>query len=151
MSEHKPQDPGEANSGELSFEIVSAELRRDSTDLSSYAGYLLHALSDALPEELVASDWDRSVSDRVRNRPGTLVAVTVTLGDQRFVLLRKAIGARPEARIGHVSGGITLNTRVVPLDTWTGELGAALAGASDLDMRAALALQQLVTSGRTGI
>jgi hypothetical protein len=131
----------------LSFESVTAELRRDNDDLSSYAGYLLHALSDALPAELVSAEYERSVADRMRGRPGTLIGVTLTLGDQRFALSRSSRGARPEARIGQVSGGVTLRTQSVALDAWTSALGAALLGVSDLDTRAALALQRFVVSG----
>jgi hypothetical protein len=132
----------------LSFEAVTADLRRDNQDLSSYAGYLLRSLYDALPAELVAADFARSLADKLRGRPGRLVRVTVTLGERRFVLVRTQLGARPEARIGHVSGGITLSTRLIPLDEWTAELGTALAGVSDLDTRAAAALHRLVIGGQ---
>jgi hypothetical protein len=132
----------------LSFEAVTADLRRDNQDLSSYAGYLLRALYDALPGELVTADFARSLADKLRGRPGRLVGVTVTLGERRFLLARPALGARPEARIGHVSGGITLSTRAVPLDEWTAELGGALLGTSDLDTRAAAALHRLVVGGQ---
>src|ERR1700721_1181518 len=70
----------------LSLDMVTAALRADSTDVAIYARVLTQSLGEALPSEFVTVDRDRSVSDRMRGRPGEISRIAVQLGDQQMTL-----------------------------------------------------------------
>ncbi len=125
------------------LEAVAAGLRRDGADLSLYGGFLINTLIEALPPDLVRVERRRSAADRLRGREGDVVAVGVELGDKRFRLARPGTGARPEATVGHVSGGVTMSTTTVPLDAWAQDLAAALVTAAGRDAAAADAASRL--------
>ena len=75
-------EPGDA----LSFDLVAAALRSDSADVAVYVRVLTDSLGDALPEGVVTVERDRTVSDRMRGRPGEVAKITVRLGDQLLTL-----------------------------------------------------------------
>ena len=54
----------------LSLDMVTAALRADSTDVAIYARVLAQSLGEALPADCVSVERDRSMSDRMRGRPG---------------------------------------------------------------------------------
>src|ERR1700730_5936288 len=56
----------------LSLDMVTAALRADSTDVAIYARVLAQSLGEALPRDLLSVERDRSVSDRMRGRPGEI-------------------------------------------------------------------------------
>ena len=64
----------------LSLEEITAALRADSADVALYARVLTESLGDALPAGCVVVDRDRTMSDRMRGRPGQVTKVTVRLG-----------------------------------------------------------------------
>jgi hypothetical protein len=76
--------PGDelSESGDLSLDMLMAALRADSTDVAIYARVLTESLGSALPPGCVTVDRERSMSDRMRGRPGEVSKVTVRLGDQ---------------------------------------------------------------------
>jgi hypothetical protein len=114
-------------SSQWDLEVVAAGLRRHSSDLSLYAGFLLTTLSEALPAEMVLVERDRGLATRLRRGDPPVVAVSVLLGDLRFTLRRAGTGAAPVASVGHQSGGVVLRTETVPLVDWSRQLAAALA------------------------
>jgi len=118
--------------------VLAAVVGRQTLDLNVYAAFLLDTLSDALPAEYVTVDRARSM---FRRRDAPVVAVSVSLGEQRFTLRRASATARPEPSVGHEVGGIVLKSEPVGLDEWTRRLAAALAGlaAGNADSAAALA------------
>ena len=118
--------------------VLAAVVGRQVLDLNVYAGFLLNTLSGALPPEHVTVERARSL---LRRRDAPVVAVSVSLGEQRFTLRRASPTARPEPVIAHQVGGIVLKSEPVPLDDWTQRLAAALAdqAARDADSAAALA------------
>jgi hypothetical protein len=124
------------------LEVLAAELRRRSDDLSLYAGFLLSTLSSALPPELVDVERKGSVLGRLRGAEAPVVAATVRLGDQGFTLRRERVGAPAMATIRHESGGIALRTETVDLDEWSHRLAAALGGYADRHAGAAEALRR---------
>lgn len=124
------------------LEVLAAELRRRSDDLSLYAGFLLSTLSSALPPELVDVERKGSVLGRLRGAEAPVVAATVRLGDQGFTLRRERVGAPAVATIRHESGGIALRTETVDLDEWSHRLAAALGGYADRHAGAAEALRR---------
>ena len=75
-----------------SLDMVTAALRADSADLAIYARVLTESLGEALPPEWVTVDWDRSMSDRMRGRPGEVSKITVRLGDRVMTLGSPARG-----------------------------------------------------------
>ena len=124
------------------LEVLAAELRRRSDDLSLYAGFLLSTLSSALPPELVDVERKGTVLGRLRGAEAPVVAATVRLGDQGFTLRRERVGAPAVATIRHESGGIALRTETVDLDEWSHRLAAALGAYADRHAGAAEALRR---------
>ena len=55
--------------------MVTAALRLDSADVAVYASALTNSLSEALPPGYVAVERERSMSDRMRGRPGEVSKV----------------------------------------------------------------------------
>ena len=70
----------------LSLDMVTAALRADSTDVAIYARVLAQSLGEALPGDLVSVERERSMSDRMRGRPGEISKIVAKLGDQQMTL-----------------------------------------------------------------
>src|ERR1700746_3496999 len=70
----------------LSLDMVTAALRADSTDVAIYARVLTESLGEALPPGCVTVERERSMSDRMRGRPGQVSKITVRLGDRVMTL-----------------------------------------------------------------
>ncbi len=130
------------------IESVAAALRRNGRDVALYAGFLLTTLTLTLPPELVQPEHRRSIGDRLRGRPGTLVGVRIATRERRFRLFRPTAASRPVATIADLGAGIVLKTRGVSLEAWTQQLAEELVQIASTDARAAEALQQLtITRG----
>jgi hypothetical protein len=125
-----------------SLDMVAAALRADSADLAIYTRVLTESLGDALPPDCVTVDRDRSVSDRMRGRPGQVTKITVRLGD-RVMTLGLQRGA-PVAEIGSEVRGVMLSRQPVPMGVWTEELAKALVAHAEQNAEAATALRRLV-------
>ncbi len=130
-------DTGEPDPG-LSLEMVTAALRVDSSDAAIYASVLTNSLSEALPPEFVTVERERSMSDRMRGRPGEVSKVEVKLGDQRMTLAVK--NGRPNAEICRE----VLSRLSVPLQQWAATLASALVSHAESSAQAAEALRKLV-------
>jgi hypothetical protein len=131
-------EPGDA----LSFDRVAAALRADSADVAVYARVLTDSLGDALPEGVVTVDRERSMSDRMRGRPGEVAKITVRLGDQVLTLAVRR--GRPAAEICREVRGVVLSRRPVPVAEWAAELARALLAYADQNAQAAQVLRRLV-------
>jgi len=90
-------EPGDG----LSLEEITAALRADSADVALYARVLTESLGDALPAGCVVVDRDRTMSDRMRGRPGQVTKVTVRLGEK--VLTLSVQPGRPPAAQSSIS------------------------------------------------
>ena len=132
----EPDDP-------LSLEMVTAALRMDSADVAIYARVLTKSLSEALPPEYVTVERERSMSDRMHNRPGEISKVVVRLGDQLMTLAVR--NGKPTAEICREVRGVVLSRQAVPLQQWAGELASALVVHAESNAQAAEALRRLVT------
>ena len=128
----EPDDP-------LSLEMVTAALRMDSADVAVYARVLTKSLSEALPPEYVTVERERSMSDRMRGRPGEISKVAVRLGDQVMTLAVR--NGKPVAEICREVRGVVLSRQNVPLQQWAG----ALVVHAESNAQAAAALRRLVT------
>jgi hypothetical protein len=124
---------------------LAALVSRQAADLEVYAGFLFAALDGALPPELLTVQRRQSVSDRLRGRPGAVTAVAVLLGEQRFLLQRRQVGASAVASVAHEVGGIVLSTRQLPLAEWSQQLTVALYRLAEQNAGAAVALQRLTS------
>jgi len=133
---------GPGDSPGLSLDMVTAALRADSADLAIYARVLTQSLGEALPPECVTVDWDRSMSDRMRGRPGQVSKITVRLGD-RVMTLGVQRGA-PVAEICSEVRGVVLSRQQVQMGVWAEELARALVAHAEENAEAARALRRLV-------
>jgi hypothetical protein len=122
--------------------MVTAALRADSADLAIYTRVLTESLGDALPPDCVTVDRDRSMSDRMRGRPGQVSKITVRLGD-RVMTLGLQRGA-PVAEVCSEVRGVVLSRKEVPMGVWTEELARALVAHAEQNAEAAQALRRLV-------
>jgi hypothetical protein len=136
-----PQQPDDA----LSLEMVTAALRMDSADAALYARVLSKSLSEALPPEYVTIERERSMSDRMKGRPGEITRVAVRLGDQLMTLGVKH--GQPYAEICREVRGVVLSRDNVPVQQWASALASALVVHAENNAQAAEALRRLVTGG----
>jgi hypothetical protein len=135
-------EPGD---GSPSLEMVTAALRADSADVAIYAQVLTSSLGESLPPGCVTVDRQRSVSDRMRGRPGEVQKITVRLGD-RVMTLGVERGA-PAAEICREVRGVVLSRQPVPIGQWAQELAKALVEHAEQNAATASALRRLITGG----
>ena len=136
-----PDAPGSPDGPSL--DMVTAALRADSADLAIYARVLTESLGEALPPDCVTVDRDRSMSDRMRGRPGQVSKITVRLGD-RVMTLGVQRGA-PVAEVCSEVRGVVLSRQQVQLGVWAQELARALVAHAEQNAATAEALRRLVT------
>lgn len=122
--------------------VLAAVVARQTLDLNVYADFLLNTLGAALPPEYVTVERARSLR---RRKDAPVVAVSVSLGEQRFSLRRASATARAEPSIGHVVGGIVLKSEPAALDEWTRQLAAALSEHASRNADAAAALSRITS------
>ena len=132
-------DPDDA----LSLEMVTAALRLDSADVAVYARVLTKSLSEALPPGYVTVERERSMSDRMRGRPGEISKLAIRLGDQLMTLEVK--NGQPAAEICREVRGVVLSRQNVPVQQWASALASALVLHAENNAQAAQALRRLVT------
>ena len=134
-------DSFQADDG-LSLEMVTAALRADSSDIAIYAKVLTESLGDSLPPGCVTVERNRSMADRMQNRPGTVTKVSVRLGEKNMTLGTQR-GA-PVAEICHEVRGIVLSRNKVPIAEWAAELARGLVAHAEQNAAAATALRRMV-------
>lgn len=125
------------------LDLVTAALRADTADATIYAQVLTESLGESLPAGCVTIERDRSVSDRMRGRPGKVSKITVRLGEQVMTLAVRA--GQPNAEILREVRGVVLSRQPVPVPEWAAELARALVGYAEQNARTAEALRRLVT------
>jgi hypothetical protein len=126
----------------LSLEMLTAALRADNSDVAVYARVLTNSLSEALPPGYVTVERERSMSDRMRGRPGEISRVVVRLGDQVMTLAVKS--GQPIGEICREVRGVVLSRDSVPLQQWASALASALAAHAENNAQAAEALRRMV-------
>jgi len=129
--------------GSPDLEMVTAALRADSADVAVYARVLTESLGESLPPGCVTIERDRSVSDRMRGRPGTVSRITVRLGERVMSLAVR--NGEPAAEICREVRGVVLSRQPVPVQDWAAELARTLVGYAEQNAQAAEALRKLVT------
>jgi hypothetical protein len=135
-------EPGDGSGGP-SLDMVTAALRADSADVAIYARVLTESLGEALPPGCVTVDRDRSMSDRMRGRPGEVSKITVRLGERVLTLgVQRGV---PVAEICSEVRGVVLSRQQVQPGVWAEELARALVEHAEQNAEAARALRRLVT------
>jgi hypothetical protein len=129
-----------------SLDMVTAALRADSSDIAIYAKVLTESLGESLPPDCVQVDRDRSVSDRMKGRPGLVTKITIRLGDQ--VLTLRLTGGAPVAEVCREVRGVVLSRQTVPVGQWAAELAKALVSHAERNADTAEALRRLVAGGQ---
>ncbi|SRR6266851_1058984 len=127
------------------LDMVTAALRADSADVAVYARVLTDSLGGALPAGCVTIERTRSMSDRVRGRPGEISSITVRLGE-RVMSLATGSG-QPTAEICREVRGVVLSRQPVAVQEWVAELAKALVSYAEQNAQAAQALRKLITGG----
>jgi hypothetical protein len=135
---------GEPGATSLDLDMVTAALRADSADIAIYARVLTDSLGDALPSGCVSVERVRSVSDRMKGRPGHVAKITVRLGE-KVLTLAVAEGREPTAEVCREVRGVVLSRQPVPMQVWVDELARELVVLSSQSAGAAEALRKLVT------
>jgi hypothetical protein len=128
-----------------SLDMVAAALRADSGDIAIYARVLTESLGESLPPGCVSVDRERSMSDRMKGRPGIVSKITVRLGEQ--VMTLSVERGAPVAEICKEVRGVVLSRQPVSVDKWAAELARALVGHAEESATAAEALRKLVAGG----
>jgi hypothetical protein len=131
--------------GGPSLDMVTAALRADSSDIAIYATVLTESLGESLPPDTVQVERDRSVSDRMKGRPGRVTKITIRLGDQ--VLTLRLTGGAPVAEVCREVRGVVLSRQSVPVGQWATELAKALVSHAEQNAVTADALRRLVAGG----
>jgi hypothetical protein len=128
------------------LELLAAQLRQHSDDLSMYAGFLLNVLSAALPGEIVDVKREGKIKARLngRSEPAVL-GVSVNVHERRYSLERAEVGKMLTASIQHASGGVVLSTKRVTIDEWSRSMAAELAAVASSNAAAAAILARLTT------
>ena len=126
----------------LSLDMVTAALRADSTDVAIYARVLAQSLGEALPGDCVTVERDRTMSDRMRGRPGEISKVAATLGELQMTLTVR--NSQPVAEICRAVRGVVLSRQTVPIGEWAATLAGALVSYAEQNAQAAQALRKLV-------
>lgn len=128
------------------LDMVTAALRADSSDIAIYATVLTESLGESLPPDTIQVDRDRSVSDRMKGRPGRVTKITIRLGDQ--VMTLRLTGGAPITEVCREVRGVVLSRNQVPVGQWAAELAKALVSHAEQNAATADALRRLVAGGQ---
>jgi hypothetical protein len=127
----------------LSLDMLTAAFRADSADAALYARVLTESLGDALPPGCVEVDRARTVSDRVKGRPGQVTKITVRLGE-KVLTLGVRDGRTPAAEVCREVRGVVLSRQPVSMGEWVNELARELIAHAQQNAHAAEVLRKLV-------
>ncbi len=124
--------------GPFDLDLLASSLRADSADLGSFVESLAVKLEEAIPG-LVSVQRARS---GLRG-PKFVRQIAVDAGGERLELIADR-GDRVETRRARVSGGITLKTEPLDVETWLQTLSGALAAEAARSERTRQALERLL-------
>jgi hypothetical protein len=126
----------------LSLDMVTAALRADSTEAAIYARVLAQSLGEALPSDCVTVERERSMSDRMRGRPGEISKISAKLGELQMTLAVRH--GQPVTEVCRAVRGVVLSRQTVPIAEWAATLANALVAYAEQNAQAAQALRRLV-------
>jgi hypothetical protein len=103
---------------------------------------LAQSLGEALPADCVSVERERSMSDRMRGRPGEITKVAAQLGELQMTLVVR--NGRAVAEVCRAVRGVVLSRQSVPIAEWAATLASALVSYAEQNAQAAQALRKLV-------
>lgn len=121
------------------FELLAASLRADAGDVATFMETLAAKLESTLPGSVSVF--------RGRARlfgPKAVGRIVVDLGGERLELGYAQGSGRVEARRARVSGGITLSTETISIDSWVEGLSEGLVREADSNGQTRQALERLL-------
>jgi hypothetical protein len=124
--------------GPFDLDLITSSLRADSSDLGAFVESLAAKLEAAIPG-LVRVERARSGF----RGPKFVRQIAVDAGGERLELVCER-GDRVETRRARVSGGITLKTEPLDVETWLETLSGALAAEATRSERTRQALERLL-------
>jgi hypothetical protein len=92
---------------------------------------------------MVQVDFERSMSDRLHNREGRPVGITITAGERELSLAQRGRG-RPEAVIARTVRGVVISRSVVSVTDWIAALAQELTAVGEQDEATRAALTRLL-------
>jgi hypothetical protein len=135
--EESPSTDLDRQSETTDLDLVAAALRADLTDIAAFVEGLAVRLELALPGLVQI----KRAKTGFRG-PKVVSEIVVQAGDERLQLHRD--GGMVQASRCRVSGGITIKTESLDIDTWLSALSVAVAAQAQRSERTRLALQQIV-------
>jgi hypothetical protein len=121
----------------LDIELVTASLRADAGDLSTFVEAMAVKLEQALPQATAVERRREGMFGPKRVR-----RISVDAGGRRLEL--RADGASVQTLCARLSGGIVLKSDEVPTDDWLRMLGEALADQAQRSETTRRALERLL-------
>src|SRR6201985_1096010 len=132
----------------VSLDMVTAALRADSTDVAIYARVLAQSLGEALPADCVSVERERTMSDRMRGRPGEISRAGARLGKRQRT--RAVRNGQPVAEVCRAVRGVVLSRQTVPVGDWAATLAPPLVGYAEENAQAAHTLRRLAAGSSAG-
>jgi hypothetical protein len=112
-------------------------------DVAALTRILTGSLADALPPGMVQVDFERSMIDRLHNRAGRPVGITINVGERELSLTQSGKG-RPEAVIARTVRGVVISRNMVSVTDWIAALAQELTRVGEQDEAAREALTRLL-------
>ncbi len=141
-----PAEIEDSGAGEAErLALLSAALRADHADLSTYAKVLMSSLEDALPAGVIEVERDRSLSDRVAGRPGEVRTLRIVLGEETLELHAARSGL--VATLARRVRGVAISRRELTLEAWSAALAHALSHFAAESEAARQALERMLGAG----
>ncbi len=135
-------DPSLEAVGVGSVELIAAAIRADFADLETFERVFAGSIASLLPAGMLEIDYERSLSDRVKGRPGKVVGIKIVLGEQTLALTSERAGLA--ASVSRHVRGVAISSRQVGLDEWTQALALGLQQLAEQNAAARVALSRLL-------
>ena len=123
-------------------ELIAAALRADAADLATFSRVLVVSLEGTLPQGCFEIERDRSLSDRLSGKEGTVRAIRIHLGEVTLGLTSRR-GALVGS-VGKTVRGVAISNREVTLAEWTQGFAEALSRFAQENADARQALGRLL-------
>lgn len=132
--------------GPGTVDLVASALtsRADFSDVAMFIRVFTTSFAQALPENMVHTEYSRTMGDRLAGRPGTPVVLRIAFPERRLEL--RATRGWPDAEIQQVVRGVVLNRRLVDVAEWIRTLAAELTDLAERNSAARAALAALLGS-----
>lgn len=125
-----------------SVELLAAAIRADFSDLASFERVFANSLIELLPAGMFEIDYEKSLADRMKGRPGKIVGIKISLGELSLSLTSERSGLA--ASVSRHVRGVAISSRQVALDEWTKALALGLSKLAEQNAAARTALSKLL-------